>query len=160
MPILSRRTVAALPALCCLLAAPGFAVPAHAAGDNSNVIGANLREGDWSSSSVMARLSRIKRIRILSTSITSRPSETSMTRAEPWQKFSATPSSGRGSVAKASPASTTEPTKLRSSLVSRRLRRRQITEGGLVVSPNENSRRIDALRRLLATAPMPVPRRF
>ena len=30
-----------------------------------------------------------------------------------------------------------------------------ITEGGLVVSPNENSRRIDALRRLLATAPMP-----
>ena len=30
-----------------------------------------------------------------------------------------------------------------------------ITEGGLVVSPNENSRRIDALRRLLSTAPMP-----
>ena len=37
MPILSRRTVA-LAALCCLLAAPGFAVPGHAAGDNSNVM--------------------------------------------------------------------------------------------------------------------------
>jgi hypothetical protein len=44
MPILSRRTVAALAALCCLLAAPGFAVPAHAAGDNSNVMQA-LRDG-------------------------------------------------------------------------------------------------------------------
>ena len=30
-----------------------------------------------------------------------------------------------------------------------------ITEGGLVVSPNENNRRIDALRRLLSTSPMP-----
>ena len=30
MPILSRRTVAALAALCWLLAAPGFAVPGYA----------------------------------------------------------------------------------------------------------------------------------
>jgi len=30
-----------------------------------------------------------------------------------------------------------------------------VTEGGLVVSPNENSRRIDAFRKLLATAPAP-----
>jgi phosphohistidine phosphatase SixA len=30
-----------------------------------------------------------------------------------------------------------------------------ITEGGLVVSPNENSRRIDAFHRLLATTPSP-----
>src|SRR5215510_90632 len=30
-----------------------------------------------------------------------------------------------------------------------------ITEGGLVVSPNENSRRIDAFRKLLGTAPTP-----
>jgi phosphohistidine phosphatase SixA len=30
-----------------------------------------------------------------------------------------------------------------------------ITEGGLVVSPNENSRRIDAFRKLLVTAPAP-----
>ena len=30
-----------------------------------------------------------------------------------------------------------------------------ITEGGLIVSPNENSRRIDAFRKLLGTAPMP-----
>jgi phosphohistidine phosphatase SixA len=30
-----------------------------------------------------------------------------------------------------------------------------ITEGGLVVSPNENSRRIDAFRKLLSTAPTP-----
>src|ERR1700693_2388009 len=30
-----------------------------------------------------------------------------------------------------------------------------LTEGGLVVSPNENNRRIDALRKLLATTPKP-----
>jgi hypothetical protein len=30
-----------------------------------------------------------------------------------------------------------------------------ITEGGLVVSPNENNRRIDAFRMLLSTAPTP-----
>jgi broad specificity phosphatase PhoE len=30
-----------------------------------------------------------------------------------------------------------------------------LTEGGLVVSPNENNRRAEALRRLLATAPTP-----
>jgi broad specificity phosphatase PhoE len=30
-----------------------------------------------------------------------------------------------------------------------------ITEGGLVVSPNENSRRIDAFRKMLGTAPQP-----
>ena len=30
-----------------------------------------------------------------------------------------------------------------------------ITEGGLIVSPNENARRIDAFRKLLGTAPMP-----
>jgi broad specificity phosphatase PhoE len=30
-----------------------------------------------------------------------------------------------------------------------------ITEGGLVVSPNENSRRTDAFRRMLGTAPEP-----
>src|SRR6516162_2083204 len=30
-----------------------------------------------------------------------------------------------------------------------------ITEGGLVVSPNENNRRIDAFRKLLGTAPTP-----
>jgi len=31
----------------------------------------------------------------------------------------------------------------------------EITEGGLVVSPNENNRRIDAFHKLLGTAPMP-----
>ena len=30
-----------------------------------------------------------------------------------------------------------------------------ITEGGLIVSPNENSRRVDAFHKLLGTAPMP-----
>lgn len=30
-----------------------------------------------------------------------------------------------------------------------------ITEGGLVVSPNENSRRVDAFRKLIGTAPAP-----
>ncbi len=30
-----------------------------------------------------------------------------------------------------------------------------VTEGGLVVSPNENNRRIDAFRKLLSTAPTP-----
>src|SRR6266540_7183704 len=44
MPILSRRTVAALAAFCVLLAASGFAAPGRAAGDSSNVVQA-LRAG-------------------------------------------------------------------------------------------------------------------
>jgi hypothetical protein len=44
MPILSRRTVAALAAFFGLLAASGFAAPGRAAGDNSNVVQA-LRAG-------------------------------------------------------------------------------------------------------------------
>src|SRR5690242_5914752 len=38
MPIVSRRTVAALAAFCGLIAVSGFAVPGSAAGDNSNVV--------------------------------------------------------------------------------------------------------------------------
>src|SRR5262252_2061267 len=44
MAILSRRTVAALAAFCGLLAASSFAAPGRAAGDNSNVVQA-LRAG-------------------------------------------------------------------------------------------------------------------
>src|SRR5947209_19699178 len=44
MPILSRRTIAALAAFCGLLAASGFAAPGRAAGDNSNLVEA-LRAG-------------------------------------------------------------------------------------------------------------------
>jgi bisphosphoglycerate-dependent phosphoglycerate mutase len=35
-----------------------------------------------------------------------------------------------------------------------------LTEGGLVVTPNENNRRADALRRLLATSPKRAPTSF
>jgi hypothetical protein len=35
-----------------------------------------------------------------------------------------------------------------------------LTEGGLVVSPNENSRRAEAFRKMLATARSPTPTRY
>src|SRR5690349_25123564 len=46
MPIPSRRTIAALAVFFGLLAVSGFAVPARAAGDNSNVVQA-LRAGGF-----------------------------------------------------------------------------------------------------------------
>jgi hypothetical protein len=41
------------------------------------------------------------------------------------------------------------------SMLEQTLRSRYLTEGGLVVSPNENNRRIEAFRRMLGTAPKP-----
>jgi hypothetical protein len=75
-----------------------------------------------------------------------------MTKAKPWQRLSAPPSVRLG---------------FRSARSNRAYetaviagfkdidKTADITEGGLVVSPNENNRRIDAFRKLLGTAPTP-----
>jgi hypothetical protein len=74
MPILSRRTVAALAVSFGLLGVLGFAAPGRAAADNSNLVQA-LRAGGLSSWSGTARPSRIRQTPIRSASKTSLPSE-------------------------------------------------------------------------------------
>jgi hypothetical protein len=57
--------------------------------------------------------------------------------------------------ARSTPANTIAPTKLPSLLVSRTLKTTDLTEGGLIVSPNENDRRAEAFRKMIATPPQP-----
>ena len=156
MPILSRRTVAALAALYCLLAAPGFAVPGHAAGDNSSVMRA-LRDGGLvivvrhgatvpdqadtdplNFDNIAAQRNLNDKGRTLAKTFGDAVRQAGV----PVGKVFTSKYNRAYETAVIAGFKDIEKTA-------------DITEGGLVVSPNENSRRIDALRRLLATAPMP-----
>ena len=156
MTILSRRTVAALAALYCLLAAPGFAVPSHAAGDNSNVMRA-LRDGGLvivvrhgatfpdqadtdplNFDNIAAQRNLNDKGRALAKTFGDAIRQAGV----PVGKVFTSKYNRAYETAVIAGFKDIEKTA-------------DITEGGLVVSPNENSRRIDALRRLLSTAPMP-----
>ena len=155
MTILSRRTVAALAALYCLLAAPGFAVPSHAAGDNSNVMRA-LRDGGLvivvrhgatfpdqadtdplNFDNIAAQRNLNDKGRALAKTFGDAIRQAGV----PVGKVFTSKYNRAYETAVIAGFKDIEKTA-------------DITEGGLVVSPNENSRRIDALRRLLSTAPM------
>ena len=155
MPILSRRTVAALAALCCLLAAPGFAVPGHAAGDNSNVMRA-LRDGGLvivvrhgatcpdqadtdplNFDNIAAQRNLNDKGRALAKTFGDAVRQAGV----PVGKVFTSKYNRAYETAVIAGFKDIEKTA-------------DITEGGLVVSPNENNRRIDALRRLLSTSPM------
>ena len=156
MPVLSRRTVAALAALYCLLAAPGFAVPGRAAGDNSNVTRA-LRDGGLvivvrhgatfpdqadtdplNFDNIAAQRNLNDKGRALAKTFGDAVRQAGV----PVGKVFTSKYNRAYETAVIAGFKDIEKTA-------------DITEGGLVVSPNENSRRIDALRRLLSTAPMP-----
>jgi len=150
MPILSRRT--ALAALYCLLAA----VPGHAAGDNSSVMRA-LRDGGLvivvrhgatvpdqadtdplNFDNIAAQRNLNDKGRTLAKTFGDAVRQAGV----PVGKVFTSKYNRAYETAVIAGFKDIEKTA-------------DITEGGLVVSPNENSRRIDALRRLLATAPMP-----
>ena len=156
MPILSRRTVAALAALCCLLAASGFAVPGHAAGDNSNVIRA-LRDGGLvivvrhgatypdqadtdplNFDNIAAQRNLNDKGRTLAKTFGDAIRQAGV----PVGKVFTSKYNRAYETAVVAGFKDIEKTA-------------DITEGGLVVSPNENNRRIDAFRKLLSTAPTP-----
>jgi broad specificity phosphatase PhoE len=156
MPILSRRTVAALAALCCLLAAPGFAVPGHAAGDNNNVMRA-LRDGglvivvrhgatfpDQADTDPLNfdNIAAQRNLNDKGRNLAKTFGDAIRQAGVPVGKVFTSKYNRAYETAVIAGFKDIEKTA-------------DITEGGLVVSPNENSRRIDALRRLLATAPMP-----
>jgi phosphohistidine phosphatase SixA len=153
MPILSRCTVAALAAFCALLAASGFAVPGHAA-DNSNVVQA-LRAGG---SVIVIRhgatfpdqadtdplnFDNIAAQRNLSDkgkALAKAFGDAIRQAGVPVGKVFTSKYNRAYETAVIAGFKDIEKTV-------------DITEG--VVSPNENSRRIDAFRKLLSTAPMP-----
>ena len=156
MPILSRRTVAALAALCCLLAAPGFAVPGHAAGDNNNVMRA-LRDGglvivvrhgatfpDQADTDPLNfdNIAAQRNLNDKGKALAKAFGDAIRQAGVPIGKVYTSKFNRAYETAVIAGFKNIEKTT-------------DITEGGLVVSPNENSRRIDAFRKLLSTAPTP-----
>src|SRR6516164_910870 len=156
MAILSRRTVAALAAFCGLLAASSFAAPGRAAGDNSNVVQA-LRGGDLvmvvrhgatfpdqadtdplNFENVAAQRNLNDKGKALAKAFGDALRQVGI----PVGKVYTSKYNRAYETAVIAGFKDIEKTA-------------DITEGGLIVSPNENARRIDAFRKLLGTAPMP-----
>ena len=156
MAILSRRTVAALAAFCGLLAASSFAAPGRAAGDNSNVVQA-LRAGGLvivvrhgatfpdqadtdplNFDNIAAQRNLNDKGKALAQAFGDSIRQTGV----PVGKVFTSKYNRAYQTAVIAGFKDIEKTA-------------DITEGGLVVSPNENNRRIDAFRMLLSTAPAP-----
>ena len=101
----------------------------------------------------MARRFQTRLIRIHSISMMSPSSETSTTRARSLQKHLATQSARLACLlGKSTRASSIELTDRRPSRLRGHREQIDLTEGGLVVTPDENNRRAEALK-LLAQAP-------
>jgi phosphohistidine phosphatase SixA len=156
MSILTRRTVAALVASLSLLAVPGFATPGRAAGDNINLVQA-LRAGGLvivvrhgatfpdqadtdplNFDNVAAQRNLNDKGKALAKAFgdAMRQARVPVSRvftSKYNRAYETAVIAGFKDIEKTA----------------------DITEGGLVVSPNENSRRIDAFHKLLGTAPKP-----
>src|SRR5215510_2347464 len=154
MVILSRRTVAALAAFCGLLAASSFAAPGRAAGDNSNVVQA-LRAGGLvvvvrhgatfpdqadadplNFENIAAQRNLNEKGKALAKAFGDAIRQAGIHVGKVFtskynRAYETAVIAGFQDIEKTA----------------------DITEGGLVVSPNENSRRAEAFRRLLGTAP-------
>ena len=156
MPILTRRTVAAFVASFSLLAVPGFGTPGRAAGDNINLVQA-LRTGglvivvrhgatfpDQADTDPL-NFDNIAAQRNLN------------------DKGKALAKSFGDAIRQAGvPVGRVFTSKYNRAYETAVIagfkdieKTADITEGGLVVSPNENSRRIDAFHKLLGTPPRP-----
>src|SRR5437879_11930964 len=154
MPILSRRTIAALAAFCGLLAASGFAAPGRAAGDNSNVVQA-LRAGGlvivvrhgatfpdqadtdpFNFDNIAAQRNLNDKGKALAKAFGDALRQARVPVGKVYtskfnRAYETAVIAGFQDIEK-----TTD-----------------LTEGGLVVSPNENNRRAEAFRKMLASAP-------
>src|SRR6516165_49337 len=142
MAILSRRTVAALAAFCGLLAASSFAAPGRAAGDNSNVVQA-LRAGQADTDPLnFDNIAAQRNLNDKGKALAKAFGDAIRQAGVPVGKVFTSKYNRAYQTAVIAGFKDIEKTA-------------DITEGGLVVSPNENNRRIDAFRTLLSTAPMP-----
>src|SRR6516225_5797738 len=156
MPILTRRTVAALVASFSLLAVPGFATPGHAASDNINLV-QSLRAGGLvivvrhgatfpdQADTDLLNFDNIAAQRNLN------DKGKALAKAFGDAVRQARVPVGRVFTSKYNRAYETAVIAGFKDIE----KTADITEGGLVVSPNENSRRIDAFHKLLGTAPRP-----
>src|SRR5262244_1444625 len=154
MAILSRRTVAALAAFCGLLAASSFAAPGRAAGDNSNVVQA-LRAGglvivvrhgatfaDQADTDPL-NFDNIAAQRNLNDKGKILAKEFGVALREAGVPVGAVYTSKYNRAYETAVLAGFKDIEKTADL----------TEGGLVVSPNENNRRAEAFRALVATAP-------
>ena len=156
MAILSRRTVAALVAFCGLLATSSFAAPGGAAGDNSNVVQA-LRAGglvivvrhgatfpDQADTDPLNfdNIAAQRNLNDKGKALAQAFGDAIRQAGVPVGKVFTSKYNRAYQTAVIAGFKDIEKTA-------------DITEGGLVVSPNENNRRIDAFRMLLSTAPAP-----
>ena len=156
MPVLSRRTVAALAVSLGLLGVLSFAVQSHAAADDSNVVQA-LRAGGsvivvrhgatfpdqadtdpFNSDNIAAQQNLNDKGKALAKAFGDAIRQAGV----PVGKVFTSKYNRAYETAVVAGFKDIEKTA-------------DITEGGLVVSPNENNRRIDAFRKLLSTAPTP-----
>ena len=156
MPILSRRIVAALVASFGLLAGLGFAVPSGRAGDNTNLV-QELRAGGFV---IVARhgatfadqadtdpfnfdnIAAQRNLNDKGKALAKAFGDALLRTRVPVGKVFTSKYNRAYETAVIAGFKDIEKTT-------------DLTEGGLVVSPNENNRRSDAFRKLLATAPAP-----
>jgi phosphohistidine phosphatase SixA len=156
MPTLSRRTVATLAATVGLLAALGFAIAGHVAADDTNIVKA-LRAGGFvmvvrhgatfpdqadtdplNFDNIAAQRNLNDKGKALATAFGNAIREAGVSVGKVYtskynRAYETAVIAGFKDIEKTA----------------------DITEGGLVVSPNENNRRVDAFHKLLGTAPTP-----
>jgi len=156
MPILSRRTVAALAAFCGLLAVSGFAAPGSAAGDNSNVVQA-LRTGGMvivvRHGATFPDQADTDPLNFDNTAAQRNLNDNGKALAKAFGD------SIRQAGVPVGKVYTSKYNRAYETAVIAGFKdiekTADITEGGLVVSPNENNRRVNAFRKLIGTTPMP-----
>src|SRR5499426_481405 len=156
MAILSRRTVAALAAFCGLLAVSGFAAPGRAAGDNSNVVQA-LRAGglvivvrhgatfpDQADTDPLNfdNIAAQRNLNDKGKALAQAFGDAIRQAGVPVGKVFTSKYNRAYETAVIAGFKDIEKTT-------------DLTEGGLIVSPNENNRRAEAFRRMIATPPQP-----
>src|SRR5215475_5153886 len=156
MPILSRRTVAALAAFCGLLAVSGFDAPGSAAGDNSNVVQA-LRTGGMvivvRHGATFPDQADTDPLNFDNTAAQRNLNDNGKALAKAFGD------SIRQAGVPVGKVYTSKYNRAYETAVIAGFKdiekTADITEGGLVVSPNENNRRVNAFRKLIGTTPMP-----
>src|SRR5262250_1540217 len=154
MPVLSRRSIVAAATFCGLLAASGFALPDRAAADNANLLQA-LRAGGFvivvrhgatfqdqadtdplNFDNIAAQRNLNENGKALATAFGNAIRQAGITVGQVLtskynRAYETAVIAGFEAIEKTA----------------------DLTEGGLVVSPNENNRRVQAFRKLLSTAP-------
>jgi len=156
MPVLSRRIVVALVASFGLLAGLGFAVPGRAAGDNTNLVqelraggfvivvrhGATFADQADTDPFNFDNIAAQRNLNDKGKALAKAFGDALLRARVPVGKVFTSKYNRAYETAVIAGFKDIEKTT-------------DLTEGGLVVSPNENNRRSDAFRKLLATAPAP-----